>query len=176
METGKLLYETKRRIGFLFLTLIIFCQIWIPLLFSSKVQFSWEEHAPLVLITIFFIGFGGVVALTSKKNKKFYEHGIGHFKRNKLTHFEPYETFVLVECYHKRTKGSSKHRDSHYCLAFWRADASYVELSLKNDRRALKTIWEEILFHCPSLKSRFVCYLIDPNSQKLYEFLYQQSH
>lgn len=174
METGELLYRNKNRFSFLLFALIFAGMAWWPVLSSSEVHFSWVEHWPLLFLTTFFVGIGGVSALKTKKTKKFYEYGIGHFKKNKLICFEPYDSFVFVECYHKRTD-SGDDRDSHYCLAFWRADASYVELSLKNDRRALKKIWEKISFHCPSLKSRLACYLIDPSSQRLYEFLNQES-
>ena len=175
VETGELIYGHPKGFGFVMVVLIVFGGIWYPLFFSSKVQFSWADHWPLLLISILFVSIPGINILKTKRNEKFYEYGIGHFKKNKLVHFESYDTFVFVECYHKRV-ASGDDRKSYYCLAFWRADGSYVELKRKISLRDLKKNWEQILLHSPSLRSRLECYLDDPNSKKLYETLKNESY
>lgn len=175
METGKLIYAHPKGFGFLIVALTVFGGIWYPLFFSSKVQFSWADHWPLLLISILFISIPGVNVLKNKRNEKFYEYGIGHFKKNKLVHFEPYDTFVFVECYRKRLSSSGE-KNSYYCLVFWRLDGSYVELSLRNDCRTLKKTWEHILLYSPSLRNRLGCYVNDPSSRKLYESLKTESY
>ena len=76
METGELLYRNKNRFSFLLFALIFAGMAWWPVLSSSEVHFSWVEHWPLLFLTTFFVGIGGVSALKPKKLRNFMNTGL----------------------------------------------------------------------------------------------------
>ena len=110
-----------------------------------------------------------------KHQTMFYEHGIAKFEKGKMIGVEPYDDFIFIECYRKKYD-SEDGKTTYYCLAFWREDATYVEVKVRTSMKELKKDWENILLNYPNLRDRLGCLLVDKESQKLFELLKNDSY
>lgn len=152
---GRLIYRNEKTI--LIQSIISgIVLIWVAIWICSYQSMTMGYIISALFTILFSSGLAYLLVKELNHNPGFYERGIGYFQHNKLIRFEPYDSFLSVECYfvrrYRREYLEHKLR-SEYVLIFYHLDGSSIEL-IQDSSRALEQIWKQIVSYNPTLVGR----------------------
>lgn len=183
MDQGEYICESKTK-GMIIFRLVSI--VWLlPLVKMAQnnpfVDATFQEVLNQVILIIgCLLSFAAffLVGKSEKENNRFFEFGIAHDEKGKDTIYYSYQDVKLIECFHSVRISHSDHgRQTYHSnhLVFWFADASYAQITIKNNPKQLLEIWKQLIINHPDLINRLTCVVNDQKSKELYDQLNQMN-